>query len=248
MPRLEHVLVLGYGTGSDHRGGRTAGQVRARLALPGPGGQVPGRRTARGTGVRHQAGGVRGFIRRPARAGRLLPAHGRRPHPGHGQGRRRRLPVPRLALGRGRPVRGDPVRPAGPGGGPHQVLAGPGAQRAAVRLARRRGQPAAGRRRRSRGSRASGSPEWTDWTWDSILVEGANCREVIDNVVDMAHFFYIHFAFPTFFKNVFEGHIATQYLTTRSRPDIDGVSNYSSGGRASRPRCAPRLRTTGRRT
>jgi 3-ketosteroid 9alpha-monooxygenase subunit A len=74
----------------------------------------------------------------------------------------------------------------------------------------------------------SGSPEWTDWTWDSILVEGANCREVIDNVVDMAHFFYIHFAFPTFFKNVFEGHIATQYLNTRSRPDIGGVSNYTS--------------------
>jgi 3-ketosteroid 9alpha-monooxygenase subunit A len=78
-----------------------------------------------------------------------------------------------------------------------------------------------------------GSPEWTDWTWDSILVEGANCREVIDNVVDMAHFFYIHFAFPTFFKNVFEGHIATQYLRTRSRPDIDGVSSYSSAGSAS---------------
>lgn len=74
------------------------------------------------------------------------------------------------------------------------------------------------------------SPEWTRWTWDSILVEGANCREVIDNVVDMAHFFYIHFAFPTYFKNVFEGHIASQYLRTRSRPDIDGDSNYASGG------------------
>ena len=75
----------------------------------------------------------------------------------------------------------------------------------------------------------AGSAEWTDWTWDSILVEGANCREVIDNVVDMAHFFYIHFAFPTFFKNVFEGHIASQYLTTRSRPDVGGASNYASG-------------------
>jgi 3-ketosteroid 9alpha-monooxygenase subunit A len=73
------------------------------------------------------------------------------------------------------------------------------------------------------------SDEWTSWTWDSILVEGANCREVIDNVVDMAHFFYIHFAFPTFFKNVFEGHIASQYLQTRSRPDVGGASNYSSG-------------------
>ena len=74
------------------------------------------------------------------------------------------------------------------------------------------------------------SAEWSNWTWDSILVEGANCREIIDNVADMAHFFYIHFAFPTYFKNVFEGHIATQYLRTRSRPDInDGSSNYASG-------------------
>jgi 3-ketosteroid 9alpha-monooxygenase subunit A len=63
------------------------------------------------------------------------------------------------------------------------------------------------------------------------VVDGANCREVIDNVVDMAHFFYVHFAFPTYFKNVFEGHIATQHLRTRSRPDVTptGGSNYSSG-------------------
>jgi 3-ketosteroid 9alpha-monooxygenase subunit A len=73
------------------------------------------------------------------------------------------------------------------------------------------------------------SDEWTTWTWDSILVDGANCREIMDNVVDMAHFFYIHFAFPTYFKNVFEGHVATQYLTTRSRPDVSGVSNYATG-------------------
>jgi 3-ketosteroid 9alpha-monooxygenase subunit A len=70
---------------------------------------------------------------------------------------------------------------------------------------------------------------WSSWTWDSILVQDSNCREVIDNVVDMAHFFYIHFAFPTFFKNVFEGHIASQHLTTRSRSDVDTGSNYASG-------------------
>jgi len=73
------------------------------------------------------------------------------------------------------------------------------------------------------------SPGWSNWTWDSILVEGANCREVIDNVADMAHFFYIHFAFPTYFKNVFEGHIASQYLRTRSRPDVATGSNYAEG-------------------
>jgi len=73
------------------------------------------------------------------------------------------------------------------------------------------------------------SAEWSNWTWDSILVEGANCREIIDNVADMAHFFYIHFAFPTYFKNVFEGHIASQYLRTKSRPDVADGSNYASG-------------------
>lgn len=67
---------------------------------------------------------------------------------------------------------------------------------------------------------------WTDWTWNSLLIEGANCREIIDNVVDMAHFFYIHFAFPTYFKNVFEGHIATQFLETKGRPDIGMASKY----------------------
>jgi len=73
------------------------------------------------------------------------------------------------------------------------------------------------------------SAEWTSWTWDSVLVQNANCREVIDNVVDMAHFFYIHFAFPTYFKNVLEGHVATQYLRTRSRSDIADGANYAPG-------------------
>jgi 3-ketosteroid 9alpha-monooxygenase subunit A len=73
------------------------------------------------------------------------------------------------------------------------------------------------------------SDEWSSWTWDTLEVD-ANCREVIDNVVDMAHFFYIHFALPTYFRNVFEGHIATQYLNTRSRPDIDAETGKASGG------------------
>ncbi|MBO0848516.1 MAG: 3-ketosteroid-9-alpha-hydroxylase subunit A, partial [Pseudonocardia sp.] len=71
------------------------------------------------------------------------------------------------------------------------------------------------------------SDEWSDWTWDTVRIEGSNCREIIDNVVDMAHFFYVHFAFPTYFKNVFEGHVATQYLNTRGRPDVGSGSAYS---------------------
>ncbi|MPY96451.1 MAG: Rieske 2Fe-2S domain-containing protein [Actinophytocola sp.] len=67
--------------------------------------------------------------------------------------------------------------------------------------------------------------DWSNWTWDSILIDGSHCREIVDNVVDMAHFFYIHFGFPTYFKNVFEGHIASQYLNTKGRPDVD-EGNY----------------------
>jgi len=71
------------------------------------------------------------------------------------------------------------------------------------------------------------SDEWTDWRWNTELIP-SNCRDIIDNVTDMAHFFYIHFGFPTYFKNVFEGHIASQYLRTVGRPDVDlGGSAYT---------------------
>ena len=64
------------------------------------------------------------------------------------------------------------------------------------------------------------SDDWTDWHWYTTVVE-TNCREVIDNVVDMAHFFYIHGSLPTHFKNIFEGHIATQYMRSGARPDLE---------------------------
>ncbi|MEV0463461.1 Rieske 2Fe-2S domain-containing protein [Nocardia tengchongensis] len=71
---------------------------------------------------------------------------------------------------------------------------------------------------------------WTDWTWNSMIVD-ANCREVVDNVVDMAHFFYVHYGFPTFFKNVFEGHTASQYMTSVSREDMMGETAKALGGK-----------------
>jgi 3-ketosteroid 9alpha-monooxygenase subunit A len=67
------------------------------------------------------------------------------------------------------------------------------------------------------------SDDWTDWRWNSLLIEGSNCRDIIDNVTDMAQFFYIHFGFPTYFKNVFEGHIASQYLHNVGRPDVNDI-------------------------
>jgi 3-ketosteroid 9alpha-monooxygenase subunit A len=40
--------------------------------------------------------------------------------------------------------------------------------------------------------------------------------------VDMAHFYYVHFSFPTSFRNVFEGTQATQYMESKGRPDKAG--------------------------
>ncbi|MFI6517677.1 Rieske 2Fe-2S domain-containing protein [Spirillospora sp. NPDC050679] len=71
--------------------------------------------------------------------------------------------------------------------------------------------------------------DWTDWLWTETVVR-TNAREVIDNIVDMAHFFYVHHSFPTYFKNVFEGHTATQVMKGRSRPDT--ARPAAEGGQA----------------
>ncbi|WP_431236818.1 Rieske 2Fe-2S domain-containing protein [Mycolicibacterium aichiense] len=75
-----------------------------------------------------------------------------------------------------------------------------------------------------------GTSAWTDWSWNTQIVEGSNCRELIDNVVDMAHFFYVHLVKPTFFKNVFEKHMASQFMSATGRPDIELESNYGQEG------------------
>ncbi|MCP6318689.1 hypothetical protein NL491_27480, partial [Klebsiella pneumoniae] len=66
------------------------------------------------------------------------------------------------------------------------------------------------------------SGKYTDWVWETEQIEGSNCRELIDNVVDMAHFYYVHLAFPTSFRNVFEGQQATQFMESKGRPDVSG--------------------------
>lgn len=76
-----------------------------------------------------------------------------------------------------------------------------------------------------------GNPGWTDWVWNHVDVDSSHCREIVDNVVDMAHFFYVHYGMPTYFVNIFEGHTATQMMRSRPRADAVGVStnttNYS---------------------
>ena len=71
-----------------------------------------------------------------------------------------------------------------------------------------------------------GDSEWTDWSWNTLSIEGSHCREIVDNVVDMAHFFYIHYSFPRYFKNIFEGHVATQYMESVGREDVISGTNY----------------------
>ncbi|UDY22207.1 Rieske 2Fe-2S domain-containing protein [Nocardioides sp. Kera G14] len=61
--------------------------------------------------------------------------------------------------------------------------------------------------------------EYTPFNWNVVEINGSHCRELVDNVVDMAHFYYVHFAFPTDFRNVFEGTQATQYMKSVGRPD-----------------------------
>ena len=68
---------------------------------------------------------------------------------------------------------------------------------------------------------------YTDWSWHTKEINGSHCRELIDNVADMAHFYYVHFAFPTSFRNVFEGHTATQFMESKGRPDM-GEGGYSA--------------------
>lgn len=71
--------------------------------------------------------------------------------------------------------------------------------------------------------------DWTDWRWTEQVVH-TNAREVIDNVVDMAHFFYIHQSFPTYFKNIFEGQTATQIMKGVTREDSRRRREGSGGG------------------
>ncbi|HJQ03928.1 MAG TPA: Rieske 2Fe-2S domain-containing protein [Nocardioides sp.] len=63
------------------------------------------------------------------------------------------------------------------------------------------------------------SDKYTPWSWHTKQINGSHCRELIDNVADMAHFYYVHFAFPTSFRNIFEGHTATQFMGSKGRPD-----------------------------
>ena len=77
------------------------------------------------------------------------------------------------------------------------------------------------------------SDDWSpDWAWTEAIVEN-HPRELIDNLADMPHFFYVHGerkgAQPGYFKCVFDKHVATQYMECGSddvTPSYDRDSHY----------------------
>lgn len=53
------------------------------------------------------------------------------------------------------------------------------------------------------------SDDWTPWVINQWLFN-TNCRELVDNLADMAHFGAVHYAPVDYFANIFEGHKASQ--------------------------------------
>ncbi len=78
--------------------------------------------------------------------------------------------------------------------------------------------------------------KWSETSWATWVIE-TNVRELIDNMSDLAHFFYVHgsgrFQGPSYFKNIFEGHIGYQYMEYHragSTPTHDsGVPFHGTG-------------------
>ncbi|MGE0773918.1 MAG: Rieske 2Fe-2S domain-containing protein [Sphingomonadaceae bacterium] len=60
--------------------------------------------------------------------------------------------------------------------------------------------------------------ECTPWNWETLVIP-TNCRELIDNVSDNTHFYYVHGWLPRRFKNIFNGHIASQIALYETRKD-----------------------------
>ncbi|GAA4883803.1 Rieske 2Fe-2S domain-containing protein [Ferrimonas pelagia] len=56
---------------------------------------------------------------------------------------------------------------------------------------------------------------WAEWEIAELEI-GINCRELVDNVADKAHFGPVHGAPIRSFSNIFEGHIATQIMEGKS--------------------------------
>jgi 3-ketosteroid 9alpha-monooxygenase subunit A len=67
--------------------------------------------------------------------------------------------------------------------------------------------------------------EWSDWSMVKWTIKN-NCRELIDNVADMAHFGPVHGGSGTvYFADIFEGHKATQVMVGKF-DNLGGKDDY----------------------
>lgn len=55
------------------------------------------------------------------------------------------------------------------------------------------------------------SGEWTDWNMHKFTIH-SNCRELVDNMADMAHFGPVHYSKVNNFRNIQDGHRFIQYM------------------------------------
>ena len=68
--------------------------------------------------------------------------------------------------------------------------------------------------------------DWSDWVIEENVIH-INCRELIDNMSDKAHFITVHgLKAPSLFKNIFEGHKLTQIMNAFN----DEGSEFGEGG------------------
>ncbi len=57
------------------------------------------------------------------------------------------------------------------------------------------------------------------WQWKSLVID-TNCREIVDNVVDMAHFFYVHYTVPHVLQERLRGPRRNPGAEGRRRDDV----------------------------
>jgi 3-ketosteroid 9alpha-monooxygenase subunit A len=70
--------------------------------------------------------------------------------------------------------------------------------------------------------------EWTDWLTNRWIFN-TNCRELVDNLADEAHFGPVHGAPNEYFANLFEGHKASQITKGGSETLSEGrLSTYNT--------------------
>jgi len=65
------------------------------------------------------------------------------------------------------------------------------------------------------------SDQWSPWSIDIMTIE-TNCRELVDNMADVAHFVPVHANSIDSFKNISDGHVFVQAQTGGSETLSDG--------------------------